>query len=101
MTRDVNARGELEPTAPLTVAQYQALRYRARGMTIEEAAVAVGIRRPAFMSRVKGAYRRLGVEGLVDALRVLGWLRVPPHTASDVGLAHGLGRRTLPWWDVP
>ena len=100
MTREVNARGELMPTPPLTVAQRQVLRYRAHGMTIGETATAVGIRPEGVKNRLTLAYRKLGVEGLVDAFRVLGWLRPPPES-DDALFAHGLGRRTLPWWDVP
>ena len=100
MTRDVNAHGELEPTRPLTEKQLQVLRYRAKGLSNDEAATVIGTRPGAVTDRITLAFRKLGVETIIDAFRVIGWLRPPPET--DEGLfAHGLGRRTLPWWDVP
>ena len=99
MTRDVNAHGELMPTRPLTPAQLEALNYRAHGMTVDEVASALHVGSQAIKNRCWLALRRLGVEGLVDAFLVLGWLRPP--AADEVLIAHSLRRRTLPWWDVP
>ena len=77
MARPINPRGEFMPTRALTERQLEALKLRAMGLSVDEAAVRVGIHRSPFMKRIQGAYRKLGVEALVDALRALGWLRVP------------------------
>lgn len=69
-------RGDLRPT--LTDREQEALRLRAEGLGAREAAAEMHVSRNTFYVHIKNAYRRLDVSSLVDALRGIGWLRIPP-----------------------
>lgn len=68
-------RGEL-PAQP-TIPELEALRLRALGYSWPETQAALGISRGGLHHRITNVYRRLGVTELMDALRVVGWLKVP------------------------
>lgn len=68
-------RGEL-PAQP-TIPELEALRLRALGYSWPETQAALGISRGSLHKRLTSLHRRLGVTELMDALRAVGWLKVP------------------------
>jgi DNA-binding NarL/FixJ family response regulator len=67
-----------EPASSPTRRQLEVLRLRAMGRTIDEVAATLGSSRNTVTNQIGAAYAALNVSCLPDALRVLGWLRVPP-----------------------
>ena len=64
------------PTSSLTPRQYEALRLLACGLTYAEAAAVMVISLQSYKNHVHSAYKRLDVGGIVQAMIVLGWVRV-------------------------
>lgn len=69
--------------APLTPRQWEVLRELALGWSYSESAGHLGITPATVRHHVSGTenevgiYARLGVSSLTEALRAVGWLRVP------------------------
>lgn len=61
----------------LTPRQMAVLRLRASGRTNKAIALELGISTWTVKQFLTQAFRRLGVEGAVEAFTVMGWLRVP------------------------
>lgn len=61
----------------VTPRQMEILRSRAWGLPNKAIAYQLGLNEHTVKVHTTAAYQRLGVSGLVDALRALGWLRVP------------------------
>lgn len=74
------------PVPALTPRQVDVLRVAAKGLTQKAVGAELGISRQTVQNTMHEAYQRLGVETLVEALSVLGWLIVPQHV-------HGIDRR--------
>lgn len=62
---------------PLTTAELRALHALARYETATEAAKAAGLSPQTLRNQAGQAYRKLGVNGRVEAFRKIGWLRPP------------------------
>lgn len=62
---------------PLTTAELRALHALARYETATEAARAAGLSPQTLRNQAAQAYRKLGVNGRVEAFRKVGWLRPP------------------------
>lgn len=62
---------------PLTTAELRALHALARYETATEAARAAGLSPQTLRNQAAMAYRKLGVNGRVEAFRKIGWLRPP------------------------
>lgn len=62
---------------PLTTAELRALHALARYETATEAARAAGLSPQTLRNQAASAYRKLGVNGRVEAFRKVGWLRPP------------------------
>ena len=69
----------------LTARQREALALMAEGHGYREIAARMGITHHGVSSLLKAAYARLGVDGHIEAFRVLGWLG--PVETSPVGRA--------------
>ena len=64
-------------TEPLTTAELRALHSLARYETATEAAKAAGLSPQTLRNQAAMAYKKLGVNGRVEAFRKVGWLRPP------------------------
>ena len=64
-------------TEPLTTAELRALHSLARYETATEAAKAAGLSPQTLRNQAAMAYKKLGVNGRVEAFRRVGWLRFP------------------------
>ena len=62
---------------PLTTAELRALYALARYETATEAARAAGLSPQTLRNQAYHAYKKLGVNGRVEAFRKIGWLRPP------------------------
>lgn len=55
----------------------EVLRMRAHGLTMKAVAIDLGVSEMTVKHHCNRAYGKLGVGGLVEAMHVLGWARVP------------------------
>lgn len=62
---------------PLSRRQREVMILKAQGLTFKEIAHQLGISMGTAKAHVTGAYSRLGVQSLPEALAVLGWLNIP------------------------
>jgi len=63
--------------------EYQLLRLRALGLTRRAAAAEMGLAYTTAMQYSASTNRKLGVQSVIDAFRVAGWLHVPRDRAGD------------------
>ena len=71
------AHGPVLPRATLRPREREILNARFRGLTYEEVGARFGIGHETVRNHIGNAYRALGVSSLIDAARVLGYLRLP------------------------
>ncbi len=60
----------------LSARQEELLRMRAQGMSNAKIGKALGISQQTVKNHLTEAYARLGVDNIVDAMRVKGWVKV-------------------------
>ena len=61
----------------LTPSEDRVLRLKAKGLTNYAVAYELGVSEQTIKNEVSTLYARLGVESLVGAIRVMGWMHVP------------------------
>jgi len=76
----------------MTPAEYRVLRLRAMGWTNYAVAREFGLSEQTIKNQLTSSYQRLGVDSLVCALRVLGWLSVPSERPDVCGIVARCGR---------
>ncbi len=62
---------------PLSPREYQYLRMRARGLTLYQVGLQMGISEATVKNHLQAVHHKLRVRSTIDALRVVGWLKVP------------------------
>jgi DNA-binding NarL/FixJ family response regulator len=71
------ASGNLSRLVRLSAREWQLLRLRAEGTGSKEVAARLGISEQTEKNHMGSIYRKLGVDNLVGAFRVIGWLTIP------------------------